>query len=36
MTLDLDTEIALIAASRAQRAAWAKLMPGVPMPRKEK
>lgn len=36
MTLDQDTENDLIEASRAQRKAWAKLMPGVPLPRMEK
>jgi hypothetical protein len=35
MTVDHETELQLIEASRAQRIAWAKLMPGVPMPKKE-
>lgn len=35
MPIDQDREEALIAESRYQREAWAKLMPGVAMPRKK-
>lgn len=35
MPIDRDMEDELIAESREQRSAWAKLMPGVPLPRKK-
>lgn len=35
MPIDQILEDALLAQSRAQREAWAKLMPGVPLPSKK-
>lgn len=35
MSIDHDMEIRVIEESQMQREAWAKLLPGVPLPRKK-